>query len=121
MSRSLRIVACIALLAVWATPGDAGPPNVVLILTDDLDVASTRVLTKTQRLVRDPGMDLRAHFATTPLCYPSRATLLTGLYAHNHLWGDQRAIDEGSCYYPRTAPSTRGDLSCRDCRGCSGW
>ena len=84
MSRSFRIVACFALLAVLATPGDAGPPNVVLILTDDLDVASTRVLTKTQRLVRDPGMDLRAHFATTPLCCPSRATLLTGLYAHNH-------------------------------------
>ena len=39
---------------------------------------------QTRRLVARPGTRFKESFVTTPVCCPSRATLLTGQYAHNH-------------------------------------
>lgn len=69
----------------------AGPrPNIILILVDDLrwdDVGyAGHPFVKTpniDRIARE-GLDFRNAFATTPLCSPSRATILTGLYPHTH-------------------------------------
>ena len=65
-------------------------PNIVLIVVDDLrfdDIgAAGHPFVKTpniDRLARDGARFLNA-FATTPLCSPSRASILTGLYAHHH-------------------------------------
>jgi N-acetylglucosamine-6-sulfatase len=59
-------------------------PNVVVIMTDDQEVASLRAMEQTQRLLADEGMRFSRHYATFPLCCPSRASYLTGQYAHNH-------------------------------------
>ena len=65
-------------------------PNVVIVLADDLDVHSlTRMMglglmPKLKSNVVDPGTQFRNSFVTTSWCCPSRATLLTGLYSHNH-------------------------------------
>ena len=59
-------------------------PNVVVILTDDQNEASVRVMRKVEHKLRDEGTTFENFFATFPLCCPSRATLLTGQYAHNH-------------------------------------
>jgi N-acetylglucosamine-6-sulfatase len=59
-------------------------PNVVVVLTDDQDVRSMRVMGDTRRLLARRGVTFTNALATTPLCCPSRATFLTGRYAHNH-------------------------------------
>lgn len=96
--RSKWAIAACALLFGWfciagaATAADNPPPrpNIVLILMDDLrwdDIGcSGHPFVKTphiDRLAREGAMFQNA-FATTPLCSPSRASFLTGLYAHVH-------------------------------------
>jgi N-acetylglucosamine-6-sulfatase len=59
-------------------------PNVVVIMTDDQTVESLRVMGNVKTLLADQGTTFDNSFATFSLCCPSRATFLTGQYAHNH-------------------------------------
>src|SRR5207248_2584398 len=43
-----------------------------------------RVMTKVQQLLAARGVTFDSSFVSFPLCCPSRATFLTGQYAHNH-------------------------------------
>lgn len=73
-----------------AEPNGREPLNVVVILTDDQRYDSLGFMGRT--LAKTPHLDALAasgaHFAeafvTTSLCCPSRASMLTGLYAHAH-------------------------------------
>lgn len=58
-------------------------PNVVLVMTDDQNLASAASMERVDRL-RARAVDFQNAFATTPVCAPSRASLLTGRYAHHH-------------------------------------
>lgn len=81
------ITPALASAANVATAPEAAPdrrPNVVLILTDDLDVRSVAAMPNVRRLIAAEGLTFDDFFATTPLCCPSRATILRGQYAHNH-------------------------------------
>ena len=60
-------------------------PNIVLILTDDLDVASVSMIPALKEYMTDEGTTFDNAFVTESLCCPSRATILTGQYPHNHL------------------------------------
>ena len=81
-------------LAISQDPGRAstaararhGQPNIVVVMMDDLALsqASRRTLPKITKLLRDQGTSFKNAFLTTPLCCPSRATLLTGQYGHNN-------------------------------------
>jgi len=64
----------------------ASPPNIVLILTDDQDLTlgSLDFMPRTRELIGRQGMTFANHFVPLSLCCPSRATILTGLYPHNH-------------------------------------
>lgn len=64
--------------------GARARPNVIFILTDDLDAVSARQLPKLRSHLVEEGASFENSFASYPLCCPSRATILTGLYAHNH-------------------------------------
>jgi arylsulfatase A-like enzyme len=60
-----------------------GRPNVLIIVTDD-QRAGLSVMPATRRWLRDGGTEFKNAIATTPLCCPSRASIFTGRYAHNH-------------------------------------
>lgn len=60
------------------------PPNVVVIMTDDQTVESLRVMPNVRHLLADQGVTFDDSVVSFSLCCPSRATFLTGQYAHNH-------------------------------------
>ncbi len=86
------LLALIAVAAALLGPMSlaADRPNVLFILCDDLRPQALGCYGS--RTVRTPSIDSIAHqgvrfanaFCTTSLCSPSRASLLTGLYAHRH-------------------------------------
>ena len=59
-------------------------PNVLVIETDDQTVESMRVMGNVNSLVAARGTTFANSFVNYALCCPSRATFLTGQYAHNH-------------------------------------
>lgn len=89
MNRLLAVF-LLALAGVSVGQCAADRPNIIFILVDDMrwdDLGSTG-----PAFLRTPNMDrigregarFRNAFATTPLCSPSRASFLTGLYPHTH-------------------------------------
>jgi len=84
-----RLLLFLALPAL-ALAAPAERPNILFILTDDqrwdaLSLAGHRHLRtpNIDRLGRE-GVHFRNAFCTTSLCSPSRASILSGLYAHAH-------------------------------------
>ena len=59
-------------------------PNIVLIMDDDQNVEMQRFLTKTNAAIAKKGVTFDNSFVSYSLCCPSRSTMLTGQYAHNH-------------------------------------
>lgn len=59
-------------------------PNIVVFMTDDQTVEMMRFLPQTRSLLAKEGTSFTNSFVSYSLCCPSRATFLTGLYAHNH-------------------------------------
>ncbi len=59
-------------------------PNIILILADDLDFASPKKLPQIRSRLVEEGTSFEKAFVSHPACCPSRATILTGLYDHNH-------------------------------------
>ncbi|MEX1296865.1 MAG: sulfatase-like hydrolase/transferase [Candidatus Limnocylindrales bacterium] len=94
-------VACVAAGAL-ATDDQAGlasavpRPNVVIIYLDDVSPNTSWLWSnpsRTPELARFArhGVEFRHAVTSTPLCGPSRATLLTGRYGHGHKVTDNQA------------------------------
>jgi arylsulfatase A-like enzyme len=95
--RSWRVQLVLGLLAFGALAsaveaGAAPPapkaeeelPNIIIIVTDDQRSGTLDVMPSTKRWFKRGGTSFNNAFATTPLCCPSRASIFTGRYAHNH-------------------------------------
>ncbi|MGH2675427.1 MAG: sulfatase family protein [Actinomycetota bacterium] len=90
----LRVAAVTAVVAASLTgsPGPAPPasashagkPNVLFIITDDQRIESMGPMRRTRSWFKRGGTEYVNAFVTTPLCCPSRASIFTGRYAHNH-------------------------------------
>ncbi|MBE2282189.1 MAG: sulfatase-like hydrolase/transferase [Prosthecobacter sp.] len=80
----------------------AGKPDVLVVIADQWSPRYTgwdnkEVRTPHMDRIAAEGMVFDACYATSPVCMPSRVSLLTGLYPHNGghgLWGN------GARYYP---------------------
>ncbi len=59
-------------------------PNIIFILTDDQDVETLAHMPRVQALLVKQGLAFKNAFVTYSLCCPSRASILTGQYPHNH-------------------------------------
>jgi N-acetylglucosamine-6-sulfatase len=59
-------------------------PNVLVLLTDDQTLESMRVMSGVRAELGAAGTTFDRAFVSNPLCCPSRATLYTGQYTHNH-------------------------------------
>jgi N-acetylglucosamine-6-sulfatase len=83
------LVAGLALAATLTTGAgelEAGQkrPNFVVVMTDDQRADDFKRMRSVRSEIQERGTTFANAFATFPLCCPSRATLLTGQYAHNH-------------------------------------
>jgi N-acetylglucosamine-6-sulfatase len=95
--------------AIAARAAGARPRNVIFILVDDHRYDALGFM-KGQKWLETPHLDslardgahLKNAFVTTSLCSPSRATILTGVYAHRHKIVDNNtAIPKGTTFFPQ--------------------
>lgn len=92
------IVAIVIVQNCIATIDQKSRPNVILIVTDDQDVVLQGLfpMINTQNLLSLKGMTFLNSFTSSPICCPSRASILSGLYAHNHETKNNSV--SGGCY-----------------------
>src|SRR3954471_12132202 len=102
-----RWCGCLVVLLAFGTVAraDAKRPNVLLIITDDqrwnaMSCAGHPYL-KTPNIdrVAREGVHFKNAFCTTSLCSPSRASILSGLYASKH------GVRNNFTEFPRDLPS----------------
>lgn len=102
-TRALFAAAALTLLVSLAAAGHRGgsaeaalpaQPSFVVIQTDDQTLdelyatfrhePALRAMPNTLDLIAKRGMTFNRYYVSYPLCCPSRVSLLTGRYAHNH-------------------------------------
>ena len=59
-------------------------PNIIFILTDDQPYQTVQYMPTVRDVLLKQGVNFENGFLTTPLCCPSRVSILTGEYVHNH-------------------------------------
>ena len=59
-------------------------PNIVVVMSDDQTQDSMRYMSRVRELIGERGATFPVSVTNWPVCCPSRATLQTGQYAHNH-------------------------------------
>ena len=80
----LALLVALAGLAPAAVEAQPQRPNVVVLMSDDQTAESMRVMARTREAIGGRGAEFTRSFVNYALCCPSRATLFTGQYAHNH-------------------------------------
>lgn len=113
MVKRLVTLSTLALIGPLPGAGDqepaAAPRNVILILSDDHRYDFMGFHPDAPPFLDTPGFDRMAAggahlanaFVTTSLCSPSRASILTGQYAHRHRVVDNTSgIPEGTEFFP---------------------
>lgn len=77
-------------------------PNIVFVLTDDQDLrlGSMQAMPYLRETVLPQAANLSNFFIHTPICCPSRATLLSGRYVHNN---KVSSVQDGGCMRMNTS------------------
>ena len=71
-------------MAAGEARGATTGANVVFILTDDMTSSELAGMPNVQSLIGAQGTAFNEAYVSFPLCCPSRATMLSGQYMHNH-------------------------------------
>ena len=118
-SSTLYRLAAICALCLFGSSGQGGsaqqpqvsgarPRNVIFVLVDDLRFDMLGVTghpwieTPNLDALAKSGVQLRNAFVTTALCSPSRASILTGQYAHRHRVVDNNnPVPPGTTFFPQ--------------------
>ena len=115
------VIACIGVLgrasgsrepraSTTPPPTQQAPRNVILILSDDHRHDFMSFVPGAPPFLKTPNLDrmaaggahVRNAFVTTALCSPSRASILTGQYAHRHGVVDNTSpIPAGTVFFPQ--------------------
>jgi arylsulfatase A-like enzyme len=85
-------IACVLVALALPTAAQARPdsadkdgrPNILVVMTDDQAQADVAHMPNVKRLLAKRGTTFADAIDSFPLCCPSRATFITGQYAHNH-------------------------------------
>ena len=99
------IAAFISVEGMKAQSTPLSQPNLILILTDDLDLGPIGYPTpiaympQIQSLLVNQGLTFSNAFVTRSLCCPSRASILRGQYPHNHTITSNRLPDGGEARF----------------------
>jgi arylsulfatase A-like enzyme len=90
----MRLLLLVMLAVIAALPAAAsarpaskakdGRPNILVVMTDDQAAADLAKMPNVHRLLAKQGTNFTNTVDSFPLCCPSRATFITGQYAHNH-------------------------------------
>jgi N-acetylglucosamine-6-sulfatase len=105
--RRWLFIACAAVLLLSCTsdgeslkrkkpPLTAHPehPNIVFLLTDDVRPEDLHYMPAVKAQLVSQGTTFENFTYTTPLCCPSRASMLRGQYAHNHgIWFNRNGAE----------------------------
>jgi N-acetylglucosamine-6-sulfatase len=87
----ILVVLVVAAGCSSGSSGSSGPtttaasvhPNVLFVLTDDLDLGEIDQMPILKSEMADQGVSFSNYFASVSLCCPSRTTTLRGQYSHN--------------------------------------
>ncbi|MFJ5446958.1 sulfatase [Methylobacillus methanolivorans] len=97
----------VSMAALPTLPGAGTKPNVVYILVDDqrydaFGFLKPALQTPHMDSIAKEGTYFKNAFVTTSLCSPSRASILTGMYAHHHGVSDNNPMDLSHLsYFPQ--------------------
>src|SRR3954470_12759592 len=88
----LTLLALLAVVAAFPASASARPaskaqdgrPNILVVMTDDQAAADLAKMPNVRKLLAQQGTKVTNAGDSFPLCCPSRATFITGQYAHNH-------------------------------------
>eukprot|EP00055_Hartaetosiga_balthica_P017300 m.114894 g.114894 ORF g.114894 m.114894 type:complete len:528 (+) comp9284_c1_seq6:2696-4279(+) len=89
------IVVLVACLGAFTVTGKK--PNIIILLTDDQDALlnSTMFMPNLMKIVAEKGIFFKYGLANSPVCCPSRSSLLSGRFIHNH--GAVNNSVQGNC------------------------
>src|SRR5688500_17810043 len=87
---SLRSLILIFLTGISPAPAEESPPNIVMIISDDHAwtdygfMGHPHIQTPNIDKLASQSLTFRRGYVTSSLCCPSLATVLTGMYPHQH-------------------------------------
>jgi arylsulfatase len=108
LTRASRLLALAMIMTAFASCERAAdrPPNIVLILADDLgygelgSYGQTKIRTPNLDRLADEGMRFTQHYSGSPVCAPSRAVLLTGLHTgHAYIRDNDEMPERGDVWH----------------------
>ena len=96
----LRFVSLISLLALLSCAEQKPPPNIIYVLADDLgygelgSYGQDKIRTPNLDRLAAEGMRFTEHYAGSPVCAPSRDTILTGYHTGHAYIRDNDEMNE---------------------------